>query len=689
MASDSPGGTDNVTGDPKKLGVAESPNSSDSEKEEVTHWLAAIKKAEEWRDKTDAFSNAKRFIDEYRGKWDWLAQGISIPLVPINLVFAYVKTETARLYFRDPWITVNPKRVEDIGAAKIAEQVLNYTWGEINLKREAKLAVIDALLVGHGWIKVGYTAEFGTVESRPAEPEVEAPRKPGRPRKKVEEEESIVDTNQNIKSENVFAYHVPYKHVVFDPSATWPATNSARWMAIKWEKPMRAVKESGIYEEAAVAQLKPSSEETKEPNKNRDVQMAQGWEIYDLDHMKVTTVSPGCKLKLREIDYPDYLGGAFPLVEYSFNPIPGEAYAMSDIAPHEPQIIELTKMMAIMLNHLKRWNRQMFMKPGLMTDENKTNFKNATDGAIIEIQGDPAKDFFIPPYAPVQQDIYGVWSLAMDMWKNICGQSNMDRGAEGKAATRTVGELRMQLQGGKARSDEKLDTLEDACAEVAKKLLAIMQKKYDLPKIARIVGNRNIMKALQARPSAQQGNALQPDASTGEEGFTWNREDIHGQMDVDVLAGSTAPMDRESQIEQLEKLVPMLPALGVGPGSPPAKAFGREYIRLIGIPSLDAVMDLIDQAPPQPPPKMMEIQAKIKQRQEEGKVKIQGKQAELQMKAQENQMKMQALKAKTEADMIKAKVDVQKAQQGMKIDVLKHLLNGVRGPSNGNGNGEN
>lgn len=672
---------DTLPGSSKKLGTAESPNEG-SEKEEVKHWLAAIKKAQEWRDQTDTFTAAKRFVNEYKGKWDWLSQGISIPLVPINLVFAYVKTEVARLYFRNPWITVNPKRVEDIGAAKIAEQIINYTWSEIDLKRQGKLALLDALLAGHGWIKVGYTAEFGTVESRPKEAETK--RGPGRPKK----EEAVVSTNSNIKSENVFAYHVPYTHVVFDPSATWPATQTARWMAIKWEKPMRAVKESGIYDETAVENLKPSDEEKEEMNKSKDVKMARGWEIYDLDHMKVTTVSPGCDYKLREIEYPDYLNGAYPLVEFSFNPVPGEPYPLSDIAPHEPQIVELTKMMAIMLNHLKRWNRQIFMKPGLMTDENKANFKNAVDGAVVEIQGNPAEDFFIPPYAPVQQDIYGVWNLAMDMWKNVCGQSGMDRGAEGKAATRTLGELRMQLQGGRARADEKIDVLEDSLAEVARKLLAIMQKMYDLPKIARIVGGRNIQKALEKRPTAQQGNALQAQSSTGDEGFTWNKEDIHGEMDVDVLAGSTAPMDRESQLQMLEKMIPMLGAIGAGPGSPAAKAFAREYIHLVGMPTLDNVMDLADQSPPQPPPKMLEIQAKIKAKEQETQMKIKGKQAE-------EQLKMQALQAKTQAEIIKAKLATQKAQQDMQMkkveaqhSVMQHLLAGIRGPSNGNGNGD-
>lgn len=669
-----PGGTDNVTDDTKKIGVAESPDVG-QEKEEVAHWIAAIKKAEEWRNKTDAFTNADRFIKEYRGKWDWLAQSISIPLVPLNLVYAYVKTEIARLYFHNPWITISPRRTEDDGAAKIAEVVINDTWKKLKLKREGKLALRDALLVGHGWIKVGYTMETGTVESR--EPE---PKKRGRPRK----DESVVDVNTCIKSESAFAYNVPYKNVVFDPSATWPAMDTARWVAIKWEKPMRAVKESGIYDHTDDLNPESGGDSMKEPNKDQtNVTKVTGWEIYDLDHMKVLTVSPGCSYYLRQIDYPDYLNGELPLVEFSFNPVPDEAYAMSDIAAHEPQIIELSKMMCIMINHLKRWNRQIFVKPGLMTDENKTNFKNSVDGAVIEIQGDPTKDFFIPPYAPVQQDIYGIWNLCMDMWKNICGQGNMDRGAEGKAATRTVGELRMQLAGGKGRSDEKLDVMEDSLEEVARKLLFILQTKYDLPKIAKIVGQRNIEQALKSRPTAQQGNALQPMAQTSDVGFTWNREDIQGELDVDVVAGSTAPLDKESQIEQFEKLFPVMPALGVAPGSPPAKAMGREFMRMLGIPSLELIMDMIDQLPPQPPPKMMEIQAKLQAKQQETQAKVKGKQAELQMKGQEHQLKMQGLKAKTEADIIKAKVDVKKAEHGMQMDVLKHLLGGVRGNQNG------
>ena len=666
--------SDKISGEERKLGTVESPN-PEEEKSEVKHWLSAIKQAKKWRDDQPAFKDAQRFIDEYKGKWDWLAQGIKIALVPINLVFAYVKTEIARLSFHDPWITVNAKRSEDLGAARIAEQVINYTWRELNLKRQIKLALMDAELPGHGWIKVGYTAETGTVESKPKEEPVK--RGPGRPKK----EEAVVDTNPNVKSENVFAYHIPYKNVVFDPTATWPAMDSARWVAIQWEKPLRAVKESGLYDHTE--DLKPISEEgEKAPvaEKYRDANIVRGWEIYDLDHMKILTVSQGCEYYLREMDYPEWLSGSYPLVEFSFNPVPDSVYPMSDIAPHEPQIVELTKMMAIMMNHLKRWNRQIFTRPGFMTDENKDNFKNSNDGAVIEVQGDMQKDFMIPPYAPVQQDIYGVWNLAMDMWKNICGQSAVTRGAEARAQTRTLGELRMQLQGGQARSDEKLDMLEDSIAEVARKLLSIMQKTYDIPRLARIVGTKKLLDVLKTRPTAQLGNALQPQSSTGEEGFSWNKEDIHGEMDVDVIAGSTAPMDAESQLDMMEKAGPvLLQALASVPGSPAAKEYVLEFVRLLRIPSLEAIVDLAEQQPPQPPPKMMEIQQKVKARQQEGQMKMQ-------FKGQEHQLKMAGLQAKTQADIVKAKLDAQKAHQQMQQSVLQNLLASVR-PSSPNGNG--
>lgn len=675
------------------VGPAETPDAGDSEAEEVKSWLKTINFTERWRDQISSKMGWKRFTDEFKGDWDWLKNSVKIPLVPINLVYAYTKTEIARLYFRDPWITVNPKRKEDIGAAQIAEQVINYMWGELNLKQEIKQALTEAILVGHSWIKMGYVAEMGTVESRPAEPKQ---RGPGRPKK----EQAVVDTNEYLKSENCFAYYVPYKDVIFDPSATYPATHNARWMAHRIVKPLRAIKESGLYKNTdkiqpssymAMDSDEPSNQST---NADGDKQTALGidsavlWEIYNLDTMKVTTVSPGCEAKLREIDYPDYLNGNLPFVQIGFNFVPGEVYPLSDIAPHEPQIIEVTKMLAIELNHLKRWNRQIIVTPDFFNPEEESKFKDGNDGAIIKANipagGNLASGFYIPPYAPVQQDVYGMWNQIMDVWRNISGQSDLERGANQRTATRTLGELRLQLQGGRARADEKVDVLEDAIAEVARKLLTIMQKKFDLPKIARIVGPKSIQDKLKTtlpvRASIQpqqapgQANPVEKEAVTTDFSFSWNKTDIMGEMDVDVVAGSTVPMDKDTQLEILEKMAPYLPAMGVGPGTPAAKAYGREIVRLLGMQNLMNVIDLADAEPPQPNPEMVKAQMDAQTNQQKAQLDAQSQQQDMQSKQLEAKLKAvdSAVKVQTETQL--AQIRLQSEQQKLEMQKQKHQL---------------
>lgn len=694
--------------DKEKVGVSESPH-SDTERHEVEAWLRTIESTVKWRDNLFSKMGVKRFIQEYKNEWNFLQSAVSVPIIPINLVYAYCKTEIARLYFRDPWITVNAKRVEDIGAAQIAEQILNYTWGELKLKQQVKQSLLESLLVGHSWIKLGYVAEFGTVESAPKE----VKRGPGRPPVKKFKE---VETSEYIKSESVFAYHVPYKDIIFDPSATYPATHNARWMAHKIVKPYRAIVQSGIYEHTD--ELKPNvyvddpnvPYETPDAIKEgfgKDVKSVVLWEIYDLDHQTITTVSPGCKHKLREVELPEYYNGGFPFVQIAFNPVPGDVYPLSDIAPHEGQIIELIKLVSIELNHLKRWNRQMVIDPDLFTPDEAAKFKDANDGAIITAAQPGSKDkAWIVPYAPVQSDIYGIFNQIFQLWQMISGQTSTDQGGQAKTQTRTLGELRLALEGSKARPEEKVDVLEDAISEVARKLLNIIQKKYDLQKISRLVGPKSvqqkILKTLPQRPSAQpqtpgmpgqpgqppnpgQPNPIASQSFESDFAFSWNRTDIMGDMDVDVLAGSTVPMDRESQLQIMEKMIPLLGSAGVTPGSPPAKAFAREFMRLVGIMSLETVMDLIDQNPPQPPPKVMEVQAKLQAKQQETQVKVQAKQAETKMKlegkAQEQAIKLEGMKQKMGMDQTKHQMDIQK-------QVVSSILQQFRGNDNG-GNGDN
>jgi hypothetical protein len=342
----------------------------------------------------------------------------------------------------------------------------------------------------------------------------------------------------------------------------------------------------------------------------------------------------------------------------------------------------------------------MVVDADTFTPDEAAKFKDANDGAIITAQTTGAKDkIFIPPYAPVQSDVYQIWNQVYDVWRSISGQTQTDQGGQAKTQTRTLGELRMQLQGGHARSEEKVDVLEESIAEVARKLLSIIQKKYDLPKITRLVGpksvQKKILKSLPQRPSAQpqmpgipgqpgqppnpgQPNPIAQQSFTSEFGFSWNKTDIMGDMDVDVLAGSTVPMDRESQLQILEKMVPLLQLAGATPGSPAAKAYLREVVRLSGVLSLETIMDLLDDTPPSPPPKMMEIQAKVQAKQQETKVKVEGKQAE-------EKLKLQGMAAKLQMDQQKHQLDLKKKQADLQQNIVTSILQSMRGPGNNGG----
>jgi hypothetical protein len=535
-------------------------------------WQKTITETMNWRRSVEDRKRWKDFIKEYKNEWEHITSKIKIPVLPLNLVFAYVKTEIARLYFQDPYISVNPKRPQDIESAKVAEQLLNYYWRKLELKQQIKRIQTDAHLVGHGWAKIGYTADFGA-----AEYDV----------KGTEE----VELNEFIKNDDIFSYRVPWQDILFSPDSNTPPYD-CRWIAHRIIRPYDALMQSQLYENLNGLQPVTNPNFGENPYLRTYTQVAVLWEIWDRDTKQVLTIAEGHDKFLRQTAWPyEYITG-FPFIMYRFNDSPDEPYPISDIAMQEPLLVELMKLMAIMTNHLKRWNRQIFMQRGFMLEEEMAKFEQGVDGAVCITEGVPTAGIFIPPYAPVQSDIYGVWNLIMDMWRNVGGQSELERGAAAKTQTRTLGELRLTLTGGRARADEKVDMLEDSMEEHAKKMLQIMQQSLSVPKMIRIVGNRpeELMNILQKRPSAQL-----PGAFTSEEGFSATKEDIQGEFDVEIVAGSTVPLNKENRLRLLEQIGQIFPTLGIVPGSQASRELGKAILREINIVGAEKIYQIADQ----------------------------------------------------------------------------------------------
>lgn len=222
---------------------------------------------------------------------------------------------------------------------------------------------------------------------------------------------------------------------------------------------------------------------------------------------------------------------------------------MSPIAPWEAQILETNKLFAQALNHVKRWNRQMLLKGGTMTEEDQDKFEEGTDGAIINVptSGSLAESIRFTDFGTLPPDIYMLLDRLAGIKRETNGQPEFERGGVTKTNTRTLGELQGIATGSKSRQDKRIDRLETHIETVADHLLAHMEANFDVEQIATVVDEtpENIVQAF--------GDKFDPVTKT----VRFTKEDIQGEYDVDVKAGSTLPLNKETRLAILKEVLQM------------------------------------------------------------------------------------------------------------------------------------
>lgn len=549
--------------------------SEQSDKEEknrvratIDRQLKEIEQSEALRHKVATDYTWKDIIDEYHGKFNWSKYGISdIYIPPLNMTFAYVQTEMPALALRNPHIKVNPKNEQSIASSKIMEKALNYIWRTKRVKRENMKNIQDALLVGHSWFKTGYSGEFGVAE----------------------------DSNGNryefIEKEDFFGYRVPYDCIYFNPDAIDPPYDCT-WIAHKIFARKEDVQANPNYDKDAVKNLqyfskkKDSSVDTGSVSYNDlptdDANMCCLYEVWDKRNMTKYTISPGVATYLEAPKKWPYEMRGFPFSFLCFNPSLLFPYGIPDVYTFRPQILELIKVYAMMLDHLKRFNRQLIVKGTPLTEDQMAQLKRGTTGAVIN---GVAQDTSIEPvtYPPMQQDVYAIERLLKEMIILISGQSAAEKGGSQVTTTRTVTELEMMKEGNINRRSRKVDLLEDFISDIAENFIALLQQFADVPYYVRLTGDeyQEVEAALASRPSAQI-----PGSVTGPSGFTFTKEDIQGEFDLVVVPGSTTPLDRAATIRTLLQLVPQLQQFGLQPGGPVAGAIGSVFAENLEMPEI-------------------------------------------------------------------------------------------------------
>lgn len=520
--------------------------------------LAIAKKAhEEWVQE----SGAKRFCEEYRGDFkgtgvSFYRRGAKIPVPPINEVFAYVQSDVATTYNRDPYITVNPK-AGTVKAAKLWEVWINAEWRRLSVKEEMELEIIDKDLVGYSFHKVGHTVNsVGSGETL-----------------------KIVD-------EKLYSTRVDWRDVFWNVGARRPPYD-CQWMAQRIVRPLEDVKAK--YPNAATLKGSKHPDLDEDSYKNAtykdDIEVAVFFEIWDARSRQILLVAE--ELKDLYLDAPrpspDYID-EYPLLMYWDFAVPGSPRPMSAIAPWEAQILEEMVLLAQAVNHAKRWNRQLFIKGGTIDENALDKFERGDDGAIITVSGSLEEGSFkFADFGQLPTDFYLLMDRLQAIKRNINGQPEFIRGGVTKTGTRTQGELMMMEAGAKGRTDRRVDRLETHCENIARHMMAHMKANFDFEQVVTVTGDtpKEVIEAL--------GDNYDPITRS----VKFSAQEIKGEYDVEVKAGSTLPMDKATRVRLLETVLPVVAqASGKGPLPPLLFTLVKEILDNLEIKSLEEAYEV-------------------------------------------------------------------------------------------------
>ena len=539
----------------------------------VQMWHDRIKNALKERERVEKEYAWERIGKEIKGEYKKILGSMKgVPIIPVNLAHAFIRTAVPALYFRDPKISVNPLGGKYIERAKILEAVINCKWRKLKMKHEMKKVLQDTLGgPGHGWVKVGYTAEVEETDSSQITD-------------KVQTEEPEYVTDQILKNENIWAYRVSPYDVVFNNDESIDPPYDCRWIAHRLRKPVETVKKmfpgnDELKQTYTSGSLPLSKDDPRNANQAKDQNLAGGipmvelWEITDMDTRQIFYVVDGYDKLLAEPRPFPYEFGGFQWSMLRFNPVMDEAYPYSDLYVAEPQLWEIIKLISMALNHIKRFSRQIMVKEGALSETEKTKFEQGIDGAVITVKGDLGPEGPQPiPYPPIQVDLYNILDRLQMLFDTIVGQSSFDRGSTSATKSRTLGEVDVIQRSTGSRSSEKQDILEDFTEEVAEKIIALTKQYVDVPEFVAVTGlDPAVLNKVLQPPTADMTGKM-ADAT----GFSFTREDIQGKYDVSVVAGSMRPLDHERRNDILMQILRFGQAIGLQPNDPASNEIGVE-----------------------------------------------------------------------------------------------------------------
>jgi hypothetical protein len=524
--------------------VAKKPKTSLT-KDEVNIWHQRLERSRKWRQPEE--EKWKRYIRFAKGKF--FDQATNTDQIAVNLVHPHIRIIIPSIYSKNPDIMVVARQKKWVEQAKVMERLLRYLIHELGLKEEMKTCLLDAILIGHSWMKTGYQTDFEKEDTE--QPLV---------KKVFDQLKAALSGDQSGYSEESTYYLQPDERIVSERpwalrvspfDVTVPALSSNRhdlpWISHMTVRRLQDVKDTPYFKNTS--DLKPSSRAT-EVLLNRSGKARRAAESYSSDPMdeyviieEIWDCSEGCIYTLAE-DHPDalevkpneytFLDSRHPFEMLGFNFIPDVFYPLSEIEPWEPQLHELNDIRTQQCIHRKRYNRRYVYVEGEFTPAALEQLQNGEDGALIPTTAEDARAAVVPVQdANLPTDVYQTEQNIKRDITTIGGITDYQRGSAAQGA-KSATEASIVEAHSNLRSEERLDVVSTFAQRIIRNLGMICQNFMDQEQVFPIVGDDAIL---------------------------WAKVDkkaIQGEMMFGVVYGSSAAVNRDVEKQQILQAYEML-----------------------------------------------------------------------------------------------------------------------------------
>jgi len=521
-----------------------------------------IEHSRRWREGERCDETWRRLVDLYALRHFDEAYVDGADRVAVNLAFSTINVIWPAISVSHPKITVTAQSDQHAAQGVVTEAVINYLWRRHRFQPEFRRASKDLLVVGHGWLKVGWKFEETETNRDPEELQAEFAQKMGEIEQAVldapymigdmpspEDVEAAIPTRQLVTlADHPFVNRVSPHDVFVNPDAT--CMEDIRWIAQRIYMPLDKAKANRLWsktERSKLASQRGSRNHGRSDEKDRTrdetAEYVVIWEHYDVDNKTMCVFADNSESYLVRPQTMPYAFG-HPFVMLRNYDVPDQFYPLGDLEAIEPLQHELNITRSQMLNDRKRWRRKWLYKRDAFDIDGIDALESDNENVLVPVIGDePLPTAITPmPVTALPPDFYNQSSLIANDINTVSGVSDYARGAMPNIR-RTATEASIIQDSANSRASDKLDEVERAASLVAERVIQLCQQFMTGEQVARVTG---------------------PDGM--DLWFNYDRDFIEGFYDFSVEAGSTQPSNetfrRQSAMQLMDAMAPFI-SMGV------------------------------------------------------------------------------------------------------------------------------